>query len=90
VLSRKGEDLVGNLRLLGDAAGVPGVVKPTKRDEEISLYLFERAPTAVKNATMRRLLADGAASDELRALEDLVVHLRRVSNEAWRGEKKNA
>jgi O-antigen/teichoic acid export membrane protein len=86
----KGEDLVGSLRLLGDAAGVPGVVKPTKRDEEISLYLFERAPTAVRNATMRRLLADGAKSDELRALEDLVVHLRRVSNEAWRGERKNA
>ena len=67
----KGEELVGILRRLGDAAGVPGIVEPTERDEEISLYLFERAPTAVRNASMRRLLADGAPSDELRALEDL-------------------
>ena len=50
----KGEELVGTLRLLGDAAGVPGIVEPTERDEEVSLYLFERAPTAVKNASMRR------------------------------------
>ena len=38
---------------------------------------------------MRRLLSDGAASDELRALEDLTTHLRRVPNEAWLGKKKN-
>ncbi|MDQ2675535.1 MAG: oligosaccharide flippase family protein [Actinomycetota bacterium] len=86
----KGEELVGILRRLGDAAGVPGVVEPSNRDEEISLYLFERAPTAVRNASMRRLLADGAPSDELRALEDLVMHLRRVPNDAWQGERKNA
>jgi O-antigen/teichoic acid export membrane protein len=85
----KGEELVGILRRLGDAAGVPGVVEPTERDEEISLYLFERAPTAVRNASMRRLLADDAPSVELRALEDLTNHLRRVPNEAWEGEKKN-
>jgi O-antigen/teichoic acid export membrane protein len=85
----KGEELVGTLRLLGTEAGVSGVAKPSKRDEEISLYLFERAPTAVRNASMRRLLADGAASDELRSLEDLVLHLRRVPNDAWLGAKKN-
>ena len=85
----KGEELVGILRRLGDAAGVPGIVEPSERDEEISLYLFERAPAAVRNASMRRLLADGAASDELRALEDLTTHLRRVPNEAWLGKKKN-
>jgi hypothetical protein len=85
----KGEELVGILRALGAAAGVPGVAKPSKRDEEISLYLFERAPTAVRNAWMRKLLADGAPSDELRALEDLTLHLRRVPNDAWEGAKKN-
>ncbi len=37
---------------------------------------------------MRRLLEDGAPSDELRALEDLVAHLRRVPNDAWEGESK--
>jgi hypothetical protein len=85
----KGEELVGILRRLGDAAGVPGVVEPTERDEEISVYLFERAPTAVRNASMRRLLSDGAPSVELRALEDLTNHLRRVPNDAWEGVKKN-
>ncbi|HYH60847.1 MAG TPA: oligosaccharide flippase family protein [Solirubrobacterales bacterium] len=86
----KGEELVGILRRLGDGAGVPGIVEPTERDEEISVYLFERAPTAVRNASMRRLLSDGAPSDELRALEDLVGHLKRVPADAWAGEKKNA
>jgi hypothetical protein len=38
---------------------------------------------------MRRLLSDGAASDELRALEDLTNHLRRVPNDAWLGARKN-
>jgi hypothetical protein len=86
----KGEDLVGVLRRLGAGAGVPGVAEPSARDEEISVFLFERAPTAVRSASMRRLLADGADSAELRALEDLVGHLKRVPNEAWKGERKNA
>lgn len=86
----KGDELVGILRQLGASAGVQGIAEQTKRDEEISLYLFERAPAAVRGASMRRLLADGAASDELRALEDLVTHLRRVPRDAWSGEKKNA
>lgn len=85
----QGEELVGILRRLGSAAGIPDVAEPSKRDEEISVYLFERAPTAVRNASMRRLLDDGAPSDELRALEDLVVHLRRVPDEAWKGEFKS-
>jgi len=83
-----GVELVGILRRLGSAAGIPGIAAPTERDEEISVFLFERAPTAVRNASMRRLLEDGAPSDELRTLEDLVGHLRRVPNEAWRGEQK--
>jgi O-antigen/teichoic acid export membrane protein len=86
---RKGDELVGILRRMGTAAGVPDIATPTSRDAEIGVFLFERAPTAVRNASMRRLLADGAASDELRALEDLVTHLRRVPNDAWRGAKKN-
>lgn len=84
----EGEELVGTLRRLGAEAGVPDVAEPTERDAEISVFLFELAPTAVRNASMRKLLADGAPSNELRALEDLVAHLRRVPNEAWRGEPK--
>lgn len=86
----KGEELVGILRRLGSEAGLPDIGKPTERDEEISVFLFERAPTAVRNASMRRLLDDGAPSDELRALEELVAHLRRVSGDAWRGEPKGS
>jgi len=84
----RGEELVAILRRLGSEAGVPDIAEPTKRDTEISVYLFERAPTAVRNASMRRLLDDGAPSDELRALEDLVTHLGRVPDEAWEGARK--
>lgn len=84
----RGVELVGILRRLGSAAGVPGIAAPSERDEEISVFLFERAPTAVRNASMRRLLEGGAPSDELRTLEDLVGHLRRVPDEAWRGDQK--
>ena len=46
----KGEELVGILRRLGDAAGVPGVVEPTERDEEVSVYLFDgrRQPSGTR------------------------------------------
>jgi O-antigen/teichoic acid export membrane protein len=85
----KGVELMGILRRLGSSAGIPGIAAPTERDEEISVFLFERAPAAVRHASMRRLLDDGAPSDELRTLEDLVGHLRRVPNESWRVEEKN-
>lgn len=84
----EGEELVGILRRLGSEAGVPSIAKPSDHDGEIAIFLFERAPMAVRNASMRRLLSDGAPSNELRALEDLVAHLVRVPNEAWKGQKK--
>ena len=34
---------------------------------------------------MRRLLADGAESNDLRALEDLVTDLARVPDDGWEG-----
>ena len=85
---QKGEELVGILRRMGAEAGVPDIAEPSGHDAEISVFLFERAPTAVRNASMRRLLDEGAPSDELRSLEDLVAHLRRVPEDAWRGERK--
>jgi O-antigen/teichoic acid export membrane protein len=84
----RGERLMASLRRLGTAAGVPGVGKASPREEELSIFLFERAPTAVRNAAARRLLEEGEKADELRALEDLVAHLRRVPNDAWSGAKK--
>src|SRR5690606_19491418 len=84
-----GVALVESLRRVGDRAGVPGVAEPTELDGEISLYLFERAPTAVRNASMRRLLSRGADSNELRALEELANHLARAPRSAWSGKRKS-
>ena len=85
----RGERLMGSLRRLGTSAGIPDIAEPGPREEEISVFLFERAPTAVRNASARRLLDCGEQADQLRALEDLVTHLRRVPNEAWQGTRKN-
>ncbi len=81
----EGAELVGLLRRVGTKAGVPGIDETTEHDQEISVFLFERAPTAVRNASMRRLLDRDASSTDLRALEDLVESLRKVPNEAWKG-----
>jgi hypothetical protein len=82
-----GERLVLSLRTVGTHAGVAGIEEPTVHDAEIAVFLFERAPTAVRNASMRRLLSAEAASNDLRALEDLVAHLVRVPGEAWKGKQ---
>lgn len=84
----EGEAIVGSLRRVGNRAGVPGIAKPGEFDAEIAVFLFERAPTAVHNASMRRLLAAGAPSNELRALEELAGHLARVPKEAWKRRRK--
>jgi hypothetical protein len=76
------------LRRVGERAGVPDVAEPTEFDADIALFLFERAPTAVRNATMRRLLSAGASSNELRALEELAHHLARAPRDAWHGKRK--
>ena len=86
----EGEALVASLRRVGTRAGVPGIAKPGEHDAEIAIFLFERAPTAVRNASMRRLQAAGAPSNELRSLEELAGHLARVPGEAWKGRRKQA
>lgn len=82
-------ELIGSLRTAGERGGVR-VGAPTERDAEIAAYVFSSAPTAVRNAQMRTLLAEGADASDLRALEDLVAHLATIPDEAWRGERKNA
>jgi O-antigen/teichoic acid export membrane protein len=74
--------LVRALRLVADAGGVPAG-EPTRLDPEMAVFLFEDAPTAVRNASMRRLLDRGADANDLRSLEDLVAALERVPVEAW-------
>ena len=80
--------LVRALRTAGESGGVP-VGADTDRDGAIGEYLFSSEPTAVRNATMRRLLSDGVDPKDLRALEDLVSHLATVPDAAWAGRRKN-
>jgi O-antigen/teichoic acid export membrane protein len=80
--------LVRALRTAGERGGVP-VGAGTDRDAAIGEYLFSSEPTAIRNATMRKLLADGADAKDLRALEDLVSHLATVPDDAWAGRRKN-
>ena len=78
----EGAQLVAALRRVGNHGGVPSG-RPTELDGQIAIYVFEDASTAVRNASMRRLLDQGAEPNELRALDDLVNTLARVPVEAW-------
>ena len=49
----------------------------------MAVFLFEDASTAVRNASMRKLLDEGAEPNDLRSLEDLANTLARVPVEAW-------
>jgi hypothetical protein len=82
------DDLMRSLRTAGERGGVP-VGEATALDPEIAEYLFSSEPTALRNATMRRLLGEGADAADLRALEDLVSHLAAVPDGAWAGRKKS-
>ena len=82
----EGLRLVRALRRVGERGGV-GVGEPSELDAEIALFLFEDASTAVRNASMRRVLGAGAESNDLRALEDLASHLARVPDDAWEGRR---
>ncbi|HSI80585.1 MAG TPA: hypothetical protein VK919_08045 [Solirubrobacterales bacterium] len=78
--------LVAILRRAGRRGGMQ-VAKPGDHEATVASFLFADAPTAVRNATMRGLIAAGAESGDLRALEDLVAHLREVPDDAWAGVK---
>ena len=82
----EGTRLVRALRRVGERGGIP-VGQATEHDAAIAPFLFEDASTAVRNASMRRVLAAGADSNDLRALEDLVGHLARVPDDAWEGAR---
>jgi O-antigen/teichoic acid export membrane protein len=82
-------ELVGALRRAGERGGAP-VGAPTEYDGQIAAYVFSAAPTAVRNAQMRDLLAEDAEASDLRTLEDLVAHLATIPDGAWDGERKNA
>lgn len=85
----EGLRLVSSLRRVGEAAGVP-VGRPSSHDAELAVFLFDEASTAVRNASMRRLLSAGAESNDLRALEDLVGELAKLPDAQWEGREVNA
>jgi O-antigen/teichoic acid export membrane protein len=78
--------LVRALRSVADTGGIP-VAEAASYDAEMAVFLFEDASTAVRNASMRRLLAEDADPNDLRALEDVVRALERVPVEAWEGKR---
>ncbi|CAN5561579.1 hypothetical protein BH10ACT11_BH10ACT11_18080 [soil metagenome] len=81
--SGEGEVLMASLREAGHGAGVAAISNASDREAEVSVFLFEQAPTAVRNATMRKLLREGFSSNDLHALEAFKVHLSKVPAEAW-------
>ncbi len=80
--------LVTALRQVGKRGGIP-VGHATEHDAAMGVYLFEDASTAVRNASMRKLLEQGAEANDLRSLEDLVNTLARVPVEAWEDQPVN-
>ena len=82
--SDEGARLVRLLRRVGSAGGIP-IAESDPLDAQIAPCLFADASTAVRNASMRRVLSAGADSNDIRALEDLVAHLSRVPDDGWEG-----
>jgi O-antigen/teichoic acid export membrane protein len=80
-----GGRLVWALRGAGRAGGSPLRRRSDWDDEVLAEFLFADEPPAVRSATMRRLLGEGADPADLRALEDLVAHLQRIPPDAWEG-----
>lgn len=83
LLAGHGAELMSYLRQAGREAGVSAIAEPSDREADVSVFIFEQAPTAVRNATMRKLLREGFSSNDLHALEDFKLHLYKIPKEAW-------
>ena len=81
----EGGRLVWALRGVGREIGSP-VRRRSEQDGALAEFLFADEPPAVRSATMRRLLNEGADPADLRGLEDLMKHLAKVPPDAWEGE----
>lgn len=80
-----GRRLVWALRGAGRLGGSSVRRRADWDSDQLAEFLFADEPTAVRAATMRALLAEGADPADLRALEDLVEHLEAVPPDAWEG-----
>jgi hypothetical protein len=79
-------ELVRLLREAAEHGGVP-VHEPNENDGTMAKFLFAKIPQASRDATMRKLLSDGAESTDLTVLESIVNHLRKAPPDAWTGMK---
>ena len=78
--------LVRALREAAEHGGVP-VDAPNENDGTMAKFLFANVPQASRDATMRKLLSDGAESTDLTVLESIANHLRKAPPDAWAGIK---
>jgi Ca2+/Na+ antiporter len=81
------ERLVHILRKVGKKGGLPEVGDQTEYDARMAKFLFADVPVAARIAAMRGLLAAGADSNDLRALEELKDYLAKTPKRAWRGKR---
>ena len=79
------ERLVHLLRRVGQRGGLP-VGERTELDGRIAKFLFADVPIAARIAAMRGLIAAGADSNDLRALEDLKDYLAKSPGWIWQAE----
>ena len=85
----EGAMLVAALRQVGEEGGIP-VGEAHELDPQMAIFLFEDASTAVRNASMRKLLDQGAEPNDLRSLEDLVTTLGRGAGRGLGGPPDQA
>jgi O-antigen/teichoic acid export membrane protein len=81
----EGERLVKVLRRAG-RRGDAAVGPVTELDAEMAIFLFSDEPAASRHARLRELLAQGADSNDIRVLEDIIKQLEKMPDAAWNGE----
>jgi len=82
---KEAERLVHLLRKVGQKGGLP-VGEHTELDGRIAKFLFADIPVAARIASMRGLVAAGADSNDLRALEELKDYLAKSPSWIWETE----
>ncbi len=83
----RGERLVRLLRKAGQA-GLAPVGPPTSLDGPLALYLFSDEPGSTRQARLRALIANGADSEDVRVLEEVIQQLAKAPPELWEGRRR--
>lgn len=85
--SPQATQLVRLLRRVGRKGGMR-IDRPTERDARIAKFVFAKAPTAARQATMRSITEAGADPKDLHNLEELRRYLAKSSQHAWKGRRR--